>query len=761
MFSLRAALLFETLFCCLILDSFGIGNTDVNVLVLVPFPDSDNPPAYSDGLSLIPSVLIALDHINEQKDMLLNHTLKVIIGDSACEQTPKTVLSYVPHLTSKNQKPLAVIGPTCSESSVYIASLSQRERFDTVQAFLGTTPTLNDHNKLSNSFGLIESTQIYAKLLVRLAECNNWTKVSIIYEPRNYFLDTLAVIREALADQNVNISYEGIVIQPLLALPLIKADHQIQGTRIIIVLVSGILAGPLACLANGLNFTFPNYQFIFINRKKSDFIMETDFKIDLGDSKMYDCTTTNIVNGLNMAVLLRYSLLASEDLKTISQRTVGEISIEYKKKICSQESSFITNASFSYNYHSEVQKYCSENSGIAIEESIFAYPYYDATWAIAMGLNNTLSYLSSSSSSIAPILSPTSDITNLLRNEMENVSFQGVSTYVDFDEKTGHVKNDAHIFQVQSGEVKEIKCNNSKSFIRDSFFTQYETLNDYLSAVGVIFITVSIVLTLVLHILHTVYRKHPQIKASSPILNQFIFGGCYVIVCSAILTTMQSTILQSRSLTSNVIACNFSHYLSNLGYDIIFGTLCAKLWRIYNIFKRTFEKQRLMYNRTLVVGIIVIITTNAAFHLWMVKYNIQAKRVLGGVIQSKEEYIQIENIQCQFDDIGYTLIPYVFHIVLTVAALVLSILTRDIKYREFRSSRSTIILAYVLAFTWIVIEALIFIYTNKSVIVYLLNLAGSISTVFLCHALLILPIIFPALRAAVIHYKKNHHVQMS
>ena len=738
-------MLFEIFFCCLIAP-FVYSSTDINILVLVPFPDSDNTPAYSGGFSLIPSILLAVNHINKQQDMLLNHTLKVIIGDSACELIPKTTLSYIPHLTSKINKPLAVIGPTCSESSAYVANLSQRERFDTIQAFIGTTPTLDNHAKLPNSFGLVESTQIFGKVLVRLAKCNNWTRVSIIYEPRNYFLDTLDVIREALADHKINISYEGRVIQPLLALPLIKANYQTQGTRIIIVLVSGNLAGPLACLANGLNFTFPNHQFIFINRKKSDFLMKTDFKINLGDGEMYNCTTANIVNGLNMTVLLRYSLLAPEESKTVSRRTVGEIRIEYNNNICSQENFYITNTSFSYNYYGEVQRYCSEN--YSIEESIFAYPYYDGVWAIAVGLNNTLSYLANRSSSITPILSSTPDITNLLRNEMNKVSFQGVSTYIDFDENTGHVGNSVDIFQVQSSEVK-INCNDSRSFIPDHFFIQNEILNIYLTAVGVALITISMVLTLVLHILQTAYRKHHQIKASSPILNQFIFAGCYVIVCSVILTTVQSTILQRSSLTSNVVTCNFSYYLRNLGYDIIFGTVCVKLWRIYNIFKRTFEKQRLMYNRTLVVGIIAIITTSSAFHLWMVKYNIQAKRVLSGIIQSNEEYIQIDRIQCQFDDIGYTLIPYVFHIVLTVTALVLSILTRDIKYKEFRSSRSTIILAYVLAFTWSVIETLIFIYTNKFVIVYLLHLTASISTLFLCHALLILPITVSALHTAI------------
>lgn len=188
---------------------------------------------------------------------------------------------------------------------------------------------------------MISSTRLYAEVLVTLAECNKWSGVSIIYESRRYFTDTLGVIRKTFSDHNINIPYVGNIIQSPLTIPLVKASHQKQNTRIIIILASASRARSVVCTASALNFTFPNYQFIFINRRIEDFIQNTNFTISIEQDRTYICNKDNIKMGLNRAVLIRFSSSVSEESKyTVSGRTVGEVIDEYGAmidNICSPE----------------------------------------------------------------------------------------------------------------------------------------------------------------------------------------------------------------------------------------------------------------------------------------------------------------------------------------------------------------------------------------------------------------------------------------
>lgn len=741
----------------------------IHLLVMAPFPDSQNPrpPAFSDGHSLIPAVLLAMDHINMKQDILSNHTLKAVIGSSGCEQVPKTALSFIPNVSGKNiTKPLAVIGPTCSESSVYVASLCGKDRLNLVQTVIGTTPELDEHvHRFPNTFGMVSSTRSYANLLANLAECNNWTNVSIIYEPRQYFLQTLQAITNILNHRNINVSYTGSITLSPLNIPLTTASHERQHTRIIVVLASRKPAQSLACMASALDFTFPNYQFIFINRKLDEFLIQTDFRISIeknGEPNEFDCNEENIRNGLEGSVLLRYSLRNSdESAYTISGRTVREVSDDYSSKIkqmCSRE--MHENALFSppgeiekVRYSDFVENFCLTKN--QTEESIFAYPYYDATWAIALSLHNILTTTDHNLSS--------SESTTLLHNEMHQISFQGVSTYVQFDNESGHLSNSIDIFHIKSDLVTKITNHNgsrltcyqnlSALFISNTFPVEYEAISIYSIVIGTVLILLSATLTGILHILHTVYRKHHSVKARSPLLNHFIFAGCYTFILSVILDTVALTLLSSAE-TGSLIVCNITFFLNNLGYDLIFGTLCVKMWRLYNIFVQTFKKQRLLSNPILVLYVMIIILTCIFFHLWMIAYRMQATHMETEVVESEEGYVQMTRITCQFKSIGYIFIPIVYHIVLTIATLTLCILNRNIQFRDFKNSRGILVLSYLLGMTWVIERTLWIVYTNdRKDIIYLLHTVASTCTVFLCHWLLIIPV---TLQAMVTHYHLPH-----
>lgn len=729
-----------------------------HLLVMAPFPDPQNPPAFSAGHSLIPGVLLAMDHLSLKQDILPNHTLDVVIGMSGCEQVEKTALSLIPNLIG--EKPLAMIGPICSESSVYVANLCEKTRLNLVQTVLGTTPELDYHNP--NTFGMISSTRSYANLLVELALCNKWSGVSILYESRPYFLQTLEVLMEELDRHNISISYTRNIILSPLTIPLTTASKH---TRIIIVLASRRAAQSLACLAAGLDFTFPNYQFIFINRKLEEFVPQTDFKIHTtleGNREMreFDCSKENIRNGIEGSVLLRYSLLHSDqDAYTVSGKTVSEVRDEYKMKVheaCSKSATENSNTSIflpekmNLVRYSEFQEnYCSTQNQVASFDE-FAYPYYDAIWAVAVSLHNILTR---NDTTQEELMHP-NEMTYLLQKEMSQISFQGVSAQIKFD-NSGRIRNTIDIFHINSNLTKinksALPCDGKIHglFISNTFPVSYETISTYSMVIGVLLVVGTSMLTVLLHILHFVYRKHHSIKARSPLLNHFIFVGCYVYVLSVILNTVAFTELSGSEKGSCTI-CNLTFFLNNLGYDMIFGTLCVKMWRLYRIFMQTFKKQQFLSNAVLVLYVLAIILMCMVFHLWMIAFNMQTTPEETEVLATKKGYVQRKRIICQFESIGYTFIPAVYHIILTVSTLTLCILTRNIRLKDFRNSRGILALAYLLAMIWAIEQTIWVVYANdKKDIIYLLHTVASTSTVVLCHVLLTIPVTI----RAVVHHK--------
>ena len=748
------------------LSSNATSDSALHLLVMAPFPDQESPPAFSGGHSLIPAVLLAMDHINRSPDILPNHTLKAVVGSSGCEQLQRTALSFVPNVSGK--QPVAVIGPACSEASVFVADLCNNTRLDLVQAAVGTTTELDAHeHKYPNTFGMVSSDGIYAKVLLDLAECNNWDSVSIIYESRPYFLETLRVITDILSRQNINVSFAGNIVTSPLNIPLLRASRERNHTRIIVVLASIGPAQSVACMASALGFTFPNYQFVFINRILNEFLTETDYTISIGMGENYLCSAQNIRNGLEGSVLLRYALRNSdESARTISGRTVSEVAEEYIRKVrgmCSEDSNTNENALYysiaetsTVPYRNFTDAYCSSTSqNERAQENIFAYPYYDATWAIALSLHNILTTETNFS---------LNELTPLLLNEMHQVKFQGVSTFVKFNSNTGHVSNSVDIFQISKSNVIKFTTHNGSRltctvdlqalFINNTFPVRYETISIYSIVLGVIFLILSLALTVALHILHIKYRKHHSVKARSPLLNQFIFLGCYIFIFNILLDTIASTIL-SNSEKGNCIICNIVFFLHSLGFDMIYGALCVKLWRLYNIFMQPFKRQRLLSNSVLVLYVVIIILICILLHLWMLVYYITATSIDTDVVESEQGYIQVRRIVCQFQSIGYIFIPGVYHLSLTVATLTLCILNRNISLNDFRNSRGTIVLSYLLALVWIIGGTTLLVYIRYSKdITYLIYTVASTVTVFLCHLLLIIPV---TLRAIITYHPNILH----
>ena len=685
----------------------------INFLTFVPFPDEDFKPAFDQGHSIIPAVHLAAEQINNRTDILPpGFYMNILLGDSGCDKASKIALDIVSELTnllngSKNL-PLGIIGPACSEDSIFVVDTFDRV-FNLPVLYSGTTPNLNMYtDERPNGFGMISSAAVLTDTLIRVADKENWDweNIAVLYEDsRERFQDTYdALIRELNSSQQVGYTRQITSSQ----IPLGEVIN--RNIRIAVVFSGKKLACQLVCLAGQpeVNFVFPIHQLVFTEKVLEDFlkVSETEFSfVQQSNDKTYHCDKETMIRGLNGSILLNQALDSVDpDVVTVSNYTAGQVKQQYKTKLAEY----------------------GEMMNLSLSENIYAYPYYDATWALALGLNISLKV--------------NGDI-------LENVKFQGVSNWIDFSSSDDrHVSSPVTIIQID-GSTAVIRSLWNRSnltypsdvFISDQFTAVNVVLHLSLTVVGLLFAFLCLVFTVILQILNVVFREYPSVKASSPRLNHFIFFGCYSFVVAMISYTIPNT----RPETAGYLLCNADVFCSVLGYCFVISTIFAKSWRTYRIFSHPFKTQRFLRDSTLAVLIMIFVFVNVLLFIPVLVVSPFKKNVSSTFDTSQWPPVLKNTSFCDNMSVGYFTIPLTFQILLTLATIFLATLNKNIVHINFRTTQQIFVLVYVLVVVWAVGgPSLVILYNvNFSInVVYSLYILLLVVTVVLCLTVLILPV---------------------
>ena len=323
-------------------------------------------------------------------------------------------------------------------------------------------------------------------------------------------------------------------------------------------------ARQLACLAgqSSVNFIFPIRQLIFTERTLEDFLRDENAEpsfTEQSEGKKYYCDKETVMRGLNGSILLNQALDSVEpDVVTVSNYSAREVKEQYKERL--------------------IQYGNDEN--ITLQESIYAYPYYDAIWALAYGIHTVINI-------------PNPSFNNVHYAIQNNISFQGISSWIEFSTSGDHhVSNPIRISQInESNAIVQGLFNKSNLtypsdvFISDEFMEVNVLLHPSVIAIGLISAFISLVFIAIAHIMNVIYRDHPSIKASSQRLNHFIFIGCYSFVVAMVSYTISKIMPEAAGF----VLCNTDTFCSALGYCLIISTVFAKSWRTYHIFNHPFK----------------------------------------------------------------------------------------------------------------------------------------------------------------------------
>ena len=725
----------------------GSGNrTTLRIMLIAPFPDDEFEIPYSGGHSLIPGGLLAVEQINSDPNVLSNYYLEPVIADGGCTLTVKaltSILAYIVHKDKQNDYPVVgIVGPVCSEASTAASAQLGEDRIHVPLVTLANIPTLNNRTLYPYTFGAVSSSGEYTltgiKVFMEKEKRNEWDQLAVLYEgDRPYNLNTYIKFKEQARDM-LSEQYDNFFDAPILSyyMPL---DEVIQkGIRVIYVYASKDPACQLMCLAYHLGMRYPSYQFFFTDRRLSNFRACSEGDMSslpfTYNGEKYECTVKQMEEVMEGSVLLRFNLnalkLESPNTETVSGYTFDEFEDLYMERL---------------------MNYTSTNN---ISASVWAYPFYDAVWAIALAANKVLPNLS---------LDSQLDVweNEQLLSALYSLNFQGVSTRIQFNNDTGFAHSVIDLFQVrlENGTMDEVlfghynsgllfdadNFNSSegvlKSIIESSFGKSTETIPLWLSISGYVLAAIVLVATIIYHVLHIAFRNRHSIKAGSPKLNHFIFLGCYLLVGSVILSTTTFGYSPPRDAFERL--CYAETWLQNIGVALVFSTLFVKYYRLYLVFIRTYDHRINLSNTILSIVVIVLVMVDVVILIIWTPFKPLEIDFSESLDHSVEPPVNRERRVCVTSDLGiwFNGVTYGYICLLCLAVVTLSVLNRRIKRRDFNTTATTNILVYLYALLLGILVPTAYIEINYGNTELKYGLINSVFLIFviLCLALLFTP----------------------
>ena len=225
---------------------------------------------------------------------------------------------------------------------------------------------------------------------------------------------------------------------------------------------------------------------------------------------------------------------------------------------------------------------------------------YDQVWALSLALNKSLPLLANRNLSIDNYTIGQHGITDVIEQQLANLSYQGASGWVEFNEHRT-ISTPIEIFWIlENGVEQHVGLYNPLS--PSGFLVNIETIQlpgdtlpriyrlIYLPVAILLYMLIAalIIFTTVQLILYLLYRDHKVIKATSPYLSLLMFVGCYLLCVAGTLNTALSTFVIPKKDFLILIRTDFIIILN--GFSFILITLFIKLLRIYRIFSSKLSK---------------------------------------------------------------------------------------------------------------------------------------------------------------------------
>lgn len=713
--------------------------TALNLVAMAPFPDARPGlmPGWQGGPAVIPAVQLAVKHINSNCDLLREYKLQLSIDDSGCDVVSKATISIVGTIHNRTHV-AGIVGPGCSEASFAVGRLLAHKDLSLINiAPSATSPLLVNTTIYPNTFRPIPSSLGFIAMYKAIVKDLKFKRIAILFEEgRQFHVTTASSFQTSLGTMinNNNNSNESNITSFSISNVAIPLNELRNEYRIIFVFGGTAIVQRVMCAAYHKRMLYPHYQFIFLDRRLSHFLGNVSFVLD---GTMFNCTEGEMRQALSGNLLSLLQLTRRDkDTVLVNDRNFTQFEAEYQ---------------------SALKDYMDVLDIDSVVDTQHYTGYYDSTWAFALALNASEPRLRSEfNTSLSDYSFGYPEHTAVIREELFNVSFEGVRGMISFSREAQDGENVTviELYQVPSGnEPAELVGTynpsrnmcldmNDNVFINDKFDVLVVAIPLYVKIVAYILIFLLLAVTAFFHVINTLWVTEKSMRVTSPSLNHVIFSGCYLYFVSAFLILFHDTNMPVMF----GVTCGTIIWCESLALTLILGTICVKSWRIFRIFSHNSAKVlNNLEDYRLIAFICLLLVVDFIFNI---AWNL-VDPWYGKVVPNDQ--LKMHTV-CSCDHLEYWLPSLgAQKVILVLGVLYLSILTRRIPKREYKQTKSTNTLIYVLLFVYsFTIPTYVIFRESLSIalvtVSYLALCFKNVVSIVLCTVLIFLPPALPVLK---------------
>ncbi len=733
------------------------------VLVTGPYPDPLPNTGWDAGISLIPAVRLAFEQINNKADILSGYELKLIERDSGCRSENSIPLkvftsvvggTYYSHLQEScslqtvGQNIIGIIGPACSDAALAIAPFLERSEVNILQLSPTATSPQIERANFGTTVTMISSSLAYIESIAKLMECNEWSKVAVIFDGLGANFQTTAKEFDKHLPENITFSSPAYMFNHDDFIPhlLFPFDELIdKRARVIVIFAGKGLVQRILCLAYKMNAVYPQYQWIFSERSPQDFKENvSQFKYN---GIVYNCSQEEMEKAANGSILNQYSLILDEGNISVTSQNYSTYRDKYDQffKLHSMEPKV-----------QEILRVKEKGIEDYMPSGSWENTYYDAGLTLGLALDqlakdgHNLSYETRKS-----------NFTQLLLSRLLDLSFTGATGPVKFNKEAKSVQTTILLSQLNLMESNGLSEALLTKYDTNRMLQcpQYEFINHAFeefpikihNSLAIIILIIVIFLTALVALLQITFMlssNHRSIKAVSPNLTYLIFSGCYLFSLATIVHTVQEAFLMRFNVVYPVL-CSAVMWCLMIGSSLIFGTIFVRVWRVFRLFKHFRNKSPgiLLNDNVLICGVVFFIIVDVVvcifwvvYSPWMLVQNIQT-------VQNSP--VVLIRSSCSCEGVEYWIAGVAtYKGGIALLLVIFSVLNRKIQRKHFSHTKKINILVYSLTVLAGIGFPMYFLLKDINIYLpYFIICAFFLATIMLCCSLIFVPPVMPVLKA--------------
>ncbi|CAH2098992.1 unnamed protein product [Euphydryas editha] len=557
------------------LDAILNRRTDVYIAGFFPF--GKGVENSNTGRGVMPSVKLALDHVNEHDSVLRDYRLHMWWNDTECNAAVG-VKSFFDMMHSGPNK-LMLFGAACTHVTDPIAKASKH--WHLTQLSYADTHPMFTKEAFPNFFRVVPSENAFNMPRIRLLEHFNWTRVGTIYqnEPR-YALAHNRLLADLDSANFLVDESQSFATEVKTALSKLKE----KDIRIILGNFNETWALKIFCEAYKLEMYGRAYTWLLLGTYSSRWW-----------TRRAPCSRRELSAALDTAILTDLLPLSTTGETTVSGITAKDYQVEYDRRRGNEYSRF-------HGYT------------------------YDGIWAMALAIQTVAKRvkLKYKERTVLDFRYRDKEWEQLFLDALSNVTFEGVTGPVRFYDNERKASILLKQFQGEIGEVKvgeycaerdhlDLSSGGPFRWIgknppkdRTLRLVEHTQVNITLYVVLVSFSVLGILLAAAFLAMNIHYRNQRYIKMSSPHLNNLIIVGCMLTYLSVIFLGLDSSL---SSIAAFPYICTARAWLLMAGFSLAFGAMFSKTWRVHSIFTDVKLNKKVIkdYQLFMVVGVLLCI----------------------------------------------------------------------------------------------------------------------------------------------------------